>query len=883
VAGLLRDLFSEVETSSAHGLVGTALAGFRGTTCVGTPREHIGSPSPIRLLEDREDKTAMETIWQDITYGTRMLIKSPGFTAVAILTLALGIGANTAIFSIANAFMFRPMPVKDADRLAVVTVQNSIDSDPGQLSYLDFLDYRQQSEVFTDMTSYVLDLGGLSSEGRADRVILSYVTSNFFSMLGIRPTIGRLIQPDEGDQPKTGPVVVLGYSYWQKHFSGDPGVIGRTVDVSGQAVTVIGVVDKTFTGPYSIVEMDAYLPIGLRGFNAPGAATGESALFSSRGDRELRVLATLKPGVSVEQAQSALGVIAGRLSSTYPQEDKDQIVRVFMEHRARPEPGATDYMPLITTIFLVLVGLVLLVACVNVANLLLARASGRQREMAVRAALGAGRARLIRQMLTESLILAAGGGVAGALMGNWVCHLLEGVRPIGDFPIRFGFTFDWRVFTYVAVVCLFSGVVAGLVPALRVSRTNINDTLRESGRGLIGGGGRHRLRNALVVLQVAISLIVLVAAGLFARSLAKAESVDLGFNPHHILNVGLNPALQGYDRPRTEALMRQLLVSARAMPGVESASISYSFPMGYYSDGAGVYAEGQSVDPSSRVPGSNYDSVSSDYFTVMQMPIDTGRAFTDADTAQSLAVGIVNQTIARLRWPGEDPLGRRFSYQGPNGPWVTVVGVVRDAKLSSLTAPIGRYFFVPQSQAYKPEHILQLRTAGPPEATAAAIQGEVRALDPNLAVYDVLSMDQALANGGNGFFLFKVGAGFAGTLGGLGLLLAVVGVYGVVSYNASQRRHEIGIRMALGARQAGILRLVLGQAGALVGTGVGIGILAALAVTRFLSGFLVGVGAYDPATFATVAGLLIGAALVACYLPAYRAAQVDPATALRYE
>jgi len=824
----------------------------------------------------------METLWQDVKYGCRMLIKSPGFTVVAILTLALGIGANTAIFSIANAFMFRPLPVKDGDRLTVVTVQNSIDADPGNISYLDYQDYRQQSDVFTEMTGYILDLGGLSDRGRADRVILSYVPSNFFSMLGIRPAIGRMIEPGEGDQPKTGPVVVLGYTYWQKRFSGDPNVIGRTVNVSGQPVTVIGVVDKSFTGPYSVVEMDAYLPLGMKGFNSPGVA-GDSSLFSERGDRQLRVLATLKPGVSPEQAESALKVIADRLSSAYPQSDKGEIVRVFLERKARPEPGGADYMPLITTIFLVLVGLVLLVACVNVANLLLARAAGRQREMAVRAALGAGRIRLIRQMLTESIILAAGGGIAGALMGNWVCHLLDGVRPIGDFPIRFGFTFDWRVFAYVAAICLFSGVVAGLMPALRVSRTNLNDTLRESGRGLIGGGSRQRLRSALVIGQVAISLIVLVAAGLFARSLSKAESVELGFNPHHILNVGLNPSLQGYDQPRTEALMRQLLTGVKTLPDVESASIAFSVPMGYYSDGAGIYAEGVPLDPSSRVPGAAYNSVSPDYFTVTQMKIVAGRAFNEADTAKSMPVAIVNQTMAQRTWPGQDPIGRRFSYQGPNGTEVTVVGVVHDAKLNSLTDTIGQYFFVPQSQCYKPEHVLQVRTTGAPEALVTAIQSQIRTIDPTLPVYDVTSMDRSLASGGNGFFLFKVGAAFAGTLGGLGLLLAIVGVYGVVSYNVSQRRHEIGIRMALGARSGWILGLVLRQAAFLVGTGVVLGVIAALGVTRFLAAFLVGVGAYDPATFASVAGLLIGSALVACYIPAHRAALVDPSKALRYE
>jgi len=820
----------------------------------------------------------METFWQDVRFALRVLIKSPGFTIIAVVTLALGIGANTAIFSVANAFLFRPLPVKDADRLVVVAVQSSASTDPNPISYLDYLDYRQQSDVFSDMTGYTIDLIGLGSGGHADRVVGSYVPSNFFSMLGIHPAAGRLISPGEGDLPKTGPVVVLGYGYWQKRFAGNPSVIGRPVSVDGVDVTIIGVVQKEFTGPYNVIEMDAYLPIGMY-----GAGTNSTTFFTNRGDHDVRVLATLKPGISVPQAQTALGVIAQRLAQQYPKDDQGQIVRVFPEKTARPEPSAADSLPLIATVFLALVGLVLLVACVNVANLLLARAAARQSEMAIRAALGAGRLRLIRQLLTESLMLAAGGGTLGALLGLWVCHALEGLRPIGDFQISLGVTFDWRVFGYVAGASAISGILAGLLPALRVSRANLNETLREGGRGTIGGGNRQRLRSALVTAQVAGSIIVLVAAGLFARSLKNAESVDLGFDPHNVLNVGIDPGLQGYDQARSDAFFRELLRRAKATPGVESASLAFNYPMAYYNDGAGTYAEGQELMPDSRAPGASYNCISPDYFNVMRIPIVEGRTFNDADTASSQPVAIVNQAMANRIWPGKDPVGLKFSYKGQGGPQVTVVGIARDAKYSGIIDPVGNYFFVPQTQHYRSTHVLQLRTAGvQPESLIPAIEADVRELDPNLPVFDVMSMERSLS-GANGFFLYQMGAGFAGVLGGLGLILAIVGVYGVVSYNVSQRRHEIGVRMALGASPSVVFGMVLRLIAFLVGGGVVLGSLTALGVSRFLSSLLVGVAPWDPSTYGAVDALLIAVALVACYLPARRATRVDPSTALRYE
>jgi predicted permease len=528
---------------------------------------------------------------------------------------------------------------------------------------------------------------------------------------------------------------------------------------------------------------------------------------------------------------------------------------------------------------------VLTVACINVANLLLARSAARQKEIAVRASMGATRFRLIRQMLTESIILAVAGGAAGALLGMWVCAALEQMRPLGDFPLRFGFTFDWRVFGYVAGVASASGILAGLAPALRTSRANLNETLRESGRGLIGEGGRrHILRNALVVAQVAGSIIVLVAAGLFVRSLNKAESIDLGYDPHNVLNIGLNPDLQNYKRPQAEAFYRELLRRAKALPGVESASLAYTVPLSYYATGGAIHAEGQVLNKDERAPGGQHNMVSPEYFANMRIAILSGRAFTDSDTSTSQLVAIVNQTMASRLWPNQDPIGHKFTYDGQEkkGEPVTVVGVVRNARNNDLMNAQRIYFYVPLTQDYNATQVLQLRTSIPPENLIPVVERQIHELEPSLPVYDVMTMEKSLM-GANGFFLYKMGAAFAGTLGSLGLLLAVVGVYGVVSHNAASRTHEIGVRMALGAQPGSVFSLVLRHAAILVGAGIVTGLVAALAVTKFLSSFLVGVTSYDPITFITVAVLLILAAFIACYIPAHRAKRVDPMEALRYE
>jgi putative ABC transport system permease protein len=822
-------------------------------------------------------EAVVETLWQDVRYGIRTLAKSPLFVLVIVLTLGLGIGANTAVFSVINSLLLRPLPVPNPEQLAVVAIKHEGNYDPHPLSLLDYQDYRKNADVFSDMAGSLISFVGISEGEPAERAAVSFVTSNYFSMLGIEPKLGRLIQPGEGDTPGTEPVLVLGHSYWQERFGGDPSVVGRTVRANGQIYTIIGVVPETFLGTYALAEFDAYAPIGMSILDA-----SYKSHWERRDEHSLRVLARLKPGVTFAQAESRLNVIAKQLEQQYPDTNKTVSAVVFPENLARPEPNAANQNPIVAALFLGLTALVLLVACVNVANLLLVRATLRQKEIAVRAALGAGQSRLMRQLLTESVLLALAGGAAGAVLGLWVSSMLESVRLPGDLPFRFDFSFDWRVFGFITLVAGAVGVIVGLIPALRASRTNLNDTLREGGRALSGGAGRHRVRNILVVAQVAVSLLLLVAAGLFVRSLGNAQSVDLGFDARGVINVSTNPDLQGYSEERSRSFFRALIERARALPGVESASLAHSSPMGYYSQGEYLNIEGQELAPDARRPVAGYNMISPGYLQTMRIPLLRGRDFTEEDNAASRPVALVNEFMARKFWPDQDPIGKRFSMSGPQGPFIEVVGVTKNGKYQWIFQDVESYFFLPMEQRFNSLQVLQARTSVPPASLAMALQKEIHALDPSLPVYDVMTMEEGL-NGGNGFFLIRMGALIAGVLGMLGLALAIVGVYGVVSYAASQRTHEIGVRLALGAQRGDILKLVVGQGLLLVSVGVVIGLGLAFALSRFMANLLFGISAQDPITFGGVALLLGVIALVACWIPAQRATRVDPVIALRYE
>ena len=818
----------------------------------------------------------MDSLWQDARLGVRSLLKAPLFTVAVVLTLGLGIGANAAVFTIVNRLLLKPLPVRDAAGLYVLAVQHDGNDAPHNVSWLDYLDYKDKSGAFAELAGYNVGFVGISADNRAERITVSYVTNNYFSMLGVPPAVGRVLQPGDPVQPGAAPFVVLGHSYWTKRFSADPAVVGRGVLVNGKPFTVAGVVPSWFEGVYALVEFDAYLPLSML------PQSEYTDVTTKRDEHSLHVIGRLNDDIDRQQAQAAVNVLATQLETQFPETNKTVRARVIPERLARPEANSADQTPVVASVFLVLVGLVLLVACVNVINLIMVRATVRQREIAVRAALGAARVRLIRQMLTESVILALLGGVAGAVVGRVSASLIGSIQLPGDLPFRFDLQFDWRVFGYIAAVALASGVGVGLLPALRASKADLNAVLREGGRGTSDGGGRQRARSVLVVAQVAVSLVLLIAAALFVRSVQSAESIDLGFDPSHVLNATTDVAQQGYDEPRGKAFYDELLRRARQIPGVEAASLAYSVPLGYYNSAAFLEIEGQPPSTKARRPVADYNAVSPEYLQTIKPRLLQGRFISSQDDERGRRVAVINRHMANAFWPGQDAIGKRFRSTDLHNVWLEVVGVVQDGKQSGLFADPASYFLVPIAQEYRSLRVLQLRTAGDPAVLAPLVAREIRAIDPDLPVFDVTTMERMI-QGPNGFFLLRMGALFGGALGLLGLALAMVGVYGVVSYAASQRTQEIGLRMALGASRAEIMRLVLGRGLVLVTLGLGAGIAAALSVTHLLASLLFNISPVDPATFVGVPVLLGVMAIAASYIPAFRATRIDPAVALRGE
>jgi macrolide transport system ATP-binding/permease protein len=817
----------------------------------------------------------LDSLLQDVRHTFRMLRKNPGFTFIAVLTLALGIGANTAIFSVVNSFALRPLPVRDPSRLVVVAQQMQDSSFLGSLSYPDLLDYRAKSDAFAEMAGFSINFAGLSTGVSARRIAVSYVTGNYFSMLGVQPAVGRLILPTEGQLLGADPVVVFGYTLWQREFGGASDIVGKNVKLNGRRFTVIGVADKSFHGTVSILELDAYVPLSMISI-APGLEN----LWGKRDARELQVLAYPQPNVSLEHAETSLNVIAAQLEREYPATNHAVKMRVLHERLARPSPSVANHLPLVLSLFLVLAGLVLVVACVNVANLVLVRATLRQKEIAVRTSLGAATLRIARQLVTESVVLALLGGVVGTFFGFAASRLLTSIRLPGDVPVRFDFALDWRVFTFAFLAALATGVLTGLTPIFRAVKTNLSDALREGGRALSSGTERHRIHNVLVVAQVCLSFVLLITAGLFVRSLGRAESSYMGFDPNNVLNLGMDPSQLGYDETRTKSFYKDLEGRVCALPGVESASLALSVPLGNSNQGAKIYRE--TTARADELLQAFYNVVDPTYFQTMRITIARGRTFTLADNESAPRVAVVNEAVASRLWPGEDPLGKQFSFQGAQGPYVQVVGVTRNRKYVFIGEDKQNFFYVPAGQNFTSARILQIRTSVPPEVITKNVQQQIHALEPDLPVYSVETMEHSLG-GGNGFFLIRMGALFALILGLLGLTLAIVGVYGVVSYAASRRTHEIGIRMALGAEPRAILRMTLRSGVFLLLFGVSIGCVLALAVGWTMRSLLFGIHPADPLTFTAVGFLLGSTAILACYIPARRAMRVDPMVALRYE
>ncbi|HEY6306221.1 MAG TPA: ABC transporter permease [Candidatus Angelobacter sp.] len=815
------------------------------------------------------------TFWQDLKYGARILRNNPGFTVVAALTFAIGIGANATIFSMVNELLLRPLPVEKPEQLTYL-LGRSTEHWGNTFSYPDFEDIRNQTEgVFSDVAvEELFHMDGLSYAGKTQTMWSNYVSTNFFTMLGIRPALGSFIPPDSslaGNEP----VLVVGYSFWKSHLGGDPNIVGQHASVNGRAVTIVGVAPEGFGGTFNLVDVQGYLPVSF--------ADSEPADKLNRQDRERGaglLVARLKPGVTLAKAQAVLEVVANRLADQYPKIHKGLMLRPVQLGNGLTNSTGENPLPIMSALFLTLAGLVLVLAAANLANLLLVRALARNREMAVRSALGAARARLIRQVLTETALLVLLGFAGGMIFGVGGSRTVSSLPLQTDFPFVLAFPFDWRVFCYALAGALVVALICGLVPAWRASSADLNEVMRESARNL--SPRRQRFRSVLVVAQVGGSLMLLIVAGLFVRSLRNVQHTDLGFDPDQVMNFTMDVHHAGLEEVHGREFYDQLLVRAHSLPGVESASLAQEVALGLEVMGGEIKIPGRQEVPGQPKASANCNSVSPDYFKVLRIPILRGRGILESDSASAMHVAVISQAMAERYWPGRDPLGQQFTQlQHPDRPF-QVVGVFKDARMTELTGPIEPFFFMPIAQNYIARETLQVRTSGKPSAAAKPVLEMIHSIQPALPVGDVQSMNQVM-DGLGGFFIYRLGAAMAGALGLLGLALAIVGVYGVISYSAAQRTHEIGIRMALGALPGQAVKAIFRQGLIIVGCGIVLGVLAAAAIAKLVGSFLVGVSAIDPVTYLGVSLLLAAIALLASFIPARRASRVDPVIALRHE
>ena len=811
---------------------------------------------------------------QDLRYGLRTLAKNPGFTAVAVLTLALGIGANTAIFSVVNALLLRPLPFPAPDQLVRVVSVRLRENAPDNASYPDFADWRAQNHVFERMAAFHIDSFTLTGQGEAAHIPGAVVSAELFSLLGVRPALGRAFLPEEDKLGAAdgGLVVILSHRLWQERFGADPGIVGRTIELDNRSFTVVGVMPAGFQFPIQAGPIDFWTTVAVE-FIAP---TGFHPMAEQRGAHYLDVIARLKPHVSQAQAQAEMRTIVNALNKQYP-ENAPRGVRIVPEL----DQLVGDVRPALL-VLLAAVGCVLLIGCANVANLLLARATARQKEMAVRGALGAGRGRIIRQLLTESLLLASLGGTLGTALGLWgihsvVCLVPQGIPRLADIHL------DGSVLVFTILLSLLTGILFGLAPALQVSRPNVIESLKEGGRGLADSLPRSRMRSFLVVSDVAVAVVLLVGAGLLIQSFWRLRRVDLGFNPHRLLTFKIDLPYTRYSGVHQTRFFQQAVVRLNRLPGVRSASAVLPLPLDGDEIDTSFDIEGRPV-ASADQPRTNYSWTEPGYFRTLGIPLLRGRDFTEREDLKATPVVIINETLARSFFPHRDPIGLRIKPGISNGykesPMREIVGVVGDVKLNGLTAQAGPQVYVPLAQSPLGSMIVVVRTEVDPLSVAPTVRREVAAMDKDLPIYGVRTLDQYFAQS---VAQSRFDSLLVGVFAALALALAAVGLYGVVSYSATQRTHEIGVRMALGAQKGDVIELVVGQGFKLSLIGVGIGITGALMLTRFLSSLLYGVRPTDPLTFIAVSMILTSVALMASYIPARRATKVDPMVALRYQ
>ena len=805
----------------------------------------------------------MENLRGDITYAIRNLWKRPGFTLIAVLTLALGIGANSAIFSAINALLLKPLPFPQLDR--VVTVWDKMPNqglEHNEVTFANYLDWQAQNQSFEQLALYRWWNANLAGNDSPERVQGFLVMANYLDTLGMKPILGRNFSAEE-NQPGKDAVAIISHSLWQRRFGGDPNILGKTITTNAVVRTIVGVTPEHFNFPKG---GEIYAPLAIT-----------PQILKNRRTHTYYAIGRLKPGVSIQSAQSDIDNISARLQQQYPDDNTGWSAKVY--------PVVADTVRGYDTALLVsmaAVAFVLLIACANVANLMLARATGRQREIALRAALGASRWRIVRQLLTESLIVALIGGLLGALVALWGIDALRAANP-GD-AARFApgwhqLGLNFTVLAFTLGLSLLSGIVFGLAPALQVSNPNLNDSLKEGSRQT--SGRSHGLRSSLVVFEIALSLVLLVGAGLAVRTFLALLKTDPGFNPDNLLTLNLVlPSAKYTDEPKRAAFYDDLLQRVKSTPGVESAAAVNFLPLGGSNSSDAYLIEGVPEPPPGQENLGRYRVCTPDYFQTMGIRLVKGRSFTEQDKAESPRVVIVNEAFARKHWPNQDAVGKRIKFYWPEkAPWIEIVGVIQDVK-HELNVPVTPEYYLPYAQDVWSSMVVVARTKVDPASLAGALRQQVWAIDKDQAVFDVHTMQEVRSISVG---MYSSGSVMLGIFAGVALLLASMGIYGVMAFAVSQRTQEIGIRMALGARRVDVLKLVFSHGMKLALFGIVIGLLGSWGLTRFMKGLLFGVEPTDLLTFSLVSLCLLLSAFLACYLPARRATKVDPLDALRYE
>ena len=844
----------------------------------------------------------IETLWQDLRFGARMLLKSPGFTFVCAVSLAVGIGVNTTVFSFVNTVLFKPLPVSNTDGLVYFFESNQRQSYRTS-SYANYLDYRDQNEVFAGLSASAPVPSLMTSNDRVEELNSEVVSGNYFSVLDVKPLIGRALIPEDDQLSGTQPVAVISYKLWERRFNSDPSIIGKQLTLNGNSFTVIGVTAPGFTGTSTELSTDIWVPVTQwasiiqrwsgtvqmaeqatgsaekKGASDQRNSQGETAETLqqqsdrlNRGHNWLSLMGRLRPGVSVEQAQSVMTIIAGRVQGSYGTPPEG--LKVTLSPVTKMHPGAQQEGLPAALLIMVVTSLILALCCVNVASLALARAAVRQKEFAIRLAVGGTRRRLIQQLLTESVLVSLVGGIVGLMLTFWITYILITFLPPGEASFVADVEIDRTVLGFSVLISLATGVSFGLVPAINASKPNLLRSLKDEAMSLGGGASKMNLRRVLIAVQIAVSLVLLISAGLFVRSLQNGQALSRDFTGDDILLLSLNPKSYGFRIEYGNEFYRQITDRVGSMPGIRSATLSHALPLGLDQNLTSITFEGEG-EPRNI----SHSVVGTRYFETLNIPLVLGRDFTPDDNESAPKVAVVNEALAHAFWGGHDPLGKRFRF-GNRGELYEIVGVARDSQHTTFGKPPRPYFYVPVYQRPKDDMTLIVRTSGEPLALIPMLKREIKDLGGELPIFDFRTLSDVSKLQ---LIPVQAAATLLGVLGAIGLTVAAIGIYGVTTYSFNQRRHEIGVRLALGAQQGQVLTLILKEGLGLALVGIAVGLLIAVGTTHFVSRFLYGISPLDPATFVAVSALLAAVALVASFIPARKAARMNPMDAMRYE